>query len=117
MGTSTMEAIWRPQNPYRDPPVAEAWKTEIMALAALPGLEFNVVPIAEKWVKPTWENSPVQTRFPVLDKDIEVEFQPRDREREWRVTFSGSDEVMRIVSEDIIAAGEEKLCQREICAM
>ncbi|KAI0095819.1 cytochrome P450 [Hypoxylon sp. NC0597] len=65
--------------------------TEIMALAALLILQFEIVRVAGKWVKPTWENSPVQAGFAVPDKDIEVEFRLSDGGRKWRVTFSGSD--------------------------
>ncbi|KAK3326670.1 cytochrome P450 [Apodospora peruviana] len=80
--------------------------TEIMALAALLVLQFDIVPVVGgKWVEPTWENSPMQSGFPVIDNDIDVELQPRDPSRKWRVTFSGSDEAMDIVSEDITAGG------------
>ncbi|KAI0121937.1 cytochrome P450 [Daldinia grandis] len=74
--------------------------TEIMALAALLALQFDVVPVAGKWIEPTWENSPVQAGFPVPDEDINVELRPRDPERKWHVTFTGSDKAMGIVSED-----------------
>ncbi|XXH02880.1 hypothetical protein Hte_009268 [Hypoxylon texense] len=76
--------------------------TEIMALAALLVLQFDVVPLAGKWVEPTWENSPVQAGFPVPDEDIKVELRPRIPERKWRVTFTGSDKAMEIVSEDSV---------------
>ncbi|KAI1801532.1 cytochrome P450 [Daldinia bambusicola] len=74
--------------------------TEIMALAALLVLQFDVVPVAGKWVEPTWENSPVQAGFPILDKDIDVELRPRDTEKKWHVIFTGSDKAVGIVSED-----------------
>lgn len=79
--------------------------TEIMSLAALLAIQFDVVPVAGKWVEPTWKNSPVQSGFPIPDEDISVELRPRDLEkkRQWRVTFSGSDKAMEIVSEDIIS--------------
>lgn len=76
--------------------------TEIMALAALLVLQFDVVPVAGKWVEPTWEKSPVQAGFPIIDEDINVELRPREPERKWNVTFTGSDQAMRIVSEDSI---------------
>lgn len=75
--------------------------TEIMALAALLVLQFDVVPLAGEWVKPTWENSPLQSGFPIPDEDIQVEFCPREPGMKWNVTFSGSDEAMGIVMEDI----------------
>ncbi|KAL2016802.1 hypothetical protein VTK56DRAFT_2971 [Thermocarpiscus australiensis] len=81
--------------------------TEIMSLAALLVLQFDVVPVAGggRWVEPTWNNSPVQAGFPVIDEDIRVELRPRDPGRKWRVTYSGSDKAMDIVSEDIAAGG------------
>ncbi len=75
--------------------------TEIMALSALLALQFDIVPAGGEWLEPTWNNSPVQAGFPVPDKDIDVELRPRRPERKWHVTFSGSDEAMGIVSEDI----------------
>ncbi|KAJ4392035.1 hypothetical protein N0V93_005656 [Gnomoniopsis smithogilvyi] len=78
--------------------------TEIMALAALLVLQFDVIPVAGKWVEPTWENSPLQSGFPVPDEDIQVELRPRDPGMKWNVTFSGSDEVMQIAMEDITGA-------------
>lgn len=77
--------------------------TEIMALAALLVLQFDVVPVAGKWVEPTWKNSPLQAGFPIPDEDISVEFRPRQPDRTWQVMFSGDDEAMGIVSEDITA--------------
>ncbi|KAI0598176.1 cytochrome P450 [Biscogniauxia sp. FL1348] len=79
---------------------------EIMALAALLVLQFDVVPVAGKWVEPTWKNSPVQAGFPIPDEDISVEFRPRDPNRVWQIVFSGTDETMGIVSEDITTAKE-----------
>ncbi|KAI1073420.1 cytochrome P450 [Whalleya microplaca] len=80
--------------------------TEIMALAALLILQFDVVPAAGKWVEPTWKNSPVQAGFPIPDEDINVEFRPREPGRTWQINFSGEDEAMGIVSEDIKIVGE-----------
>ncbi|KAI0451597.1 cytochrome P450 [Xylaria acuta] len=76
--------------------------TEIMALAALLVLQFDIMPIdGGKWVEPTWKNSPMQAAFPIPDDDIHVELRPRDPGVKWCVTFSGSDDVVPIVSEDI----------------
>jgi cytochrome P450 len=80
--------------------------TEIMALAVLLVLQFDVVPVIGKWVEPTWKNSPVQAGFPVPDEDIDVELRPRNPSTKWNVTFSGSEDAMGIVSEDI-TAGED----------
>jgi cytochrome P450 len=83
--------------------------TEIMALASLLALQFDVVPVsnAGKWVEPTFENSPAQAGFPVIDEDIEVELRPRDEYggKRWRVVYSGSERAMGIVGEDIDAGG------------
>ncbi|KAF7526835.1 hypothetical protein G7054_g10652 [Neopestalotiopsis clavispora] len=75
---------------------------EIMALAALLVLQFDIVPTAGKWVEPTWKNSPPTAGFPVPDEDLEVEFRPRNLDRKWKVVFSGADEVIGIVSEDLM---------------
>ncbi|KAI0380529.1 cytochrome P450 [Hypomontagnella monticulosa] len=80
--------------------------TEIMALAALLVLQFDVVPLAGKWVEPTWKNSPMQAGFPIPDEDINVEFRPREPGRVWQVVFSAADEAMGIVSEDVAASEE-----------
>ena len=77
--------------------------TEIMALAALLAIQFDVVPVEGKWVEPTWKNSPVQAGFPIPDKDIDVELRPRNSNKKWHVSFSGSEKAMEIVSEDIIS--------------
>lgn len=80
--------------------------TEIMALAALLVLQFDVVPAAGKWIEPTWKNSPVQAGFPIPDEDISVEFRAREPGMQWSVQFSGADEAMGFVKEDVVAAGE-----------
>lgn len=80
--------------------------TEIMALAALLVLQFDAVPVAGRWIEPTWKNSPVQAGFPVPDEDIDVELRPRDPDTKWKVTFSGSDEAMGIVMEDLTGTEE-----------
>ncbi|KAK3313272.1 cytochrome P450 [Apodospora peruviana] len=65
--------------------------TEIVSLAALLVLQFDVTPVGGKWVDPTFENSPIAAGFPHPDKDID------------KVLFSG-DKAMNIVAEDIAAA-------------
>ncbi|KAL2151436.1 hypothetical protein VTH82DRAFT_6534 [Thermothelomyces myriococcoides] len=82
---------------------------EILALASLVVLQFDVVPLAGRWVEPTWENTPAQAGFPVIDHDIPVELRPRDPRRKWRVAYSGSDKAMHIVAEDISAGGRGAL--------
>ncbi|KAL2132051.1 hypothetical protein VTI74DRAFT_4280 [Chaetomium olivicolor] len=81
--------------------------TEILSLAALLVLQFDVRPVrGEDWVEPTYENSPAHAGFPVIDEDIEVELAPRDSGRKWMVEYSGSGgEAMAIVAEDIEAGG------------
>lgn len=83
--------------------------TEILSLAALLVLQFDLVPVAGKWPTPTWENSPLQAGFPVIDEDIPIELHPRDPERKWWVSYSGTDKAMDIVSEDIVAGGRGAL--------
>ena len=46
---------------------------EIMALAALMAVQFDVIPVTGKWVEPTWNNSPLQAGFPVPDQEIDIE--------------------------------------------
>jgi cytochrome P450 len=82
---------------------------EILSLAALFVLQFDVVPAAGRWVEPTWEDSPAQAGFPVIDEDIRVELHPRDPKRKWRVMYSGTDKAMDIVAEDITAGGRGAL--------
>lgn len=56
--------------------------TEIMALAAIMVLQFDIVPVgAGKWFEPACDNSPAQAGFPVPDEDMMVEFRPRDPRR------------------------------------
>ncbi|KAJ3579174.1 hypothetical protein NPX13_g1392 [Xylaria arbuscula] len=79
--------------------------TEILALAALLILQFDVAPSAGKWIEPTWRNSPLQAGFPVPDDDISIELTPRESvaATKWHVTFSGSDNAMEIVTEDTVS--------------
>ncbi|KAI9155613.1 25-hydroxycholesterol 7-alpha-hydroxylase [Paramyrothecium foliicola] len=75
--------------------------TEIMALAALMVLQFDLLPATGHWTEPTWKNSPLQAGFPIPDQDVVVEVRPRGPTRKWHVAFSGSAEAIKIVSEDI----------------
>lgn len=83
--------------------------TEIMALAALLVLRFDVVPTSNggKWVEPAFKSSPVQLGFPIPDEDIDVELRPRDPSQRWQVTFTGSEGAMGIVSEDVEPSSEQ----------
>jgi cytochrome P450 len=74
--------------------------TEIMMFAAMLVLQFDVVPVAGKWVEPKCENTPAQAAFPVPDQDVEIELRPREASKRWDVKFEGSDKAMDIVSED-----------------
>ncbi|GAP82390.1 putative cytochrome p450 oxidoreductase [Rosellinia necatrix] len=75
---------------------------EILAFAALMVLQFDIVPVAGKWVEPTWKKTPVVASFQKPDEDIPVELRPRHSDCSWHITFEGSsDQRMRIVSEDM----------------
>lgn len=74
---------------------------EIMMLAALCVLQFDVVPAGGEWVEPTFARSPSGATFPVPDEDIMVEFRPRLSSEKLRVFFSGSGEAMKIANEDL----------------
>jgi len=76
---------------------------EIMALAALMAVQFDVIPVTGKWVEPTWNNSPLQAGFPVPDQEIDIELWPRHASNKWNMTFSGSEKAIEIVSEDFMA--------------
>ena len=71
--------------------------TEMMALTALMVLQFDVVPVTGRWVEPSCNSTPAHFGFSIPDQDIDVELRPRDLDVKWRVTFSGSDEMMGIV--------------------
>lgn len=74
--------------------------TQIVALAALLVLQFDVRPVGGEWVEPTFEKSSVHAAFPYPDEDIAIDLIPRDVDRKWRVKFSG-DKALNIVAEDI----------------
>ncbi|KAM7187067.1 cholesterol 7-alpha-monooxygenase [Naviculisporaceae sp. PSN 640] len=79
--------------------------TEIMSLAALLVLQFDMVPAENggKWVEPSCNGTPVQAGFPIPDVDFPVMLHPRDPERKWLVTFSGSEKAVGVVAEDLPA--------------
>ncbi|KAI1323276.1 cytochrome P450 [Xylariaceae sp. FL0255] len=69
--------------------------TEIMMLAALAVLRFDVVPATAtaKWTEHACDRTPSGATFPAPNEDVLVELRPRDvdKGRTWRVTYSGSD--------------------------
>ncbi|KAH7329689.1 cytochrome P450 [Stachybotrys elegans] len=73
--------------------------TEIMALAAIMALQFDVVPTSG-WIEPTYNKSPLQAGFPIPDQDIQVELRLRDPSKTWNVTFTGGSR-MGVVAEDV----------------
>lgn len=79
--------------------------TEIMALAALLMLQFDMVPAENggRWVEPSCDNTPAQSGFPIPDVDFPVDLVPRDTERKWCVAFLGSDKAVGVVAEDLPA--------------
>lgn len=57
-------------------------------------------PAAKKRLELPSERSPSRASFPLPGKDIMVEFRPRHSDKKWHISFSGSDEAMKIASED-----------------
>ncbi|KAK8080329.1 cytochrome P450 [Apiospora hydei] len=78
---------------------------EIMALAALIILQFDVVPDGESGPSLRLRTHP-QLDSPIPDKDIQVELRPRGPNKKWTFTFSGADKAIDFVSEDAMADGE-----------
>lgn len=76
---------------------------EVMTLAALMVLQFNLVPVNDgKWPRPTWRNSPIAAGVPVIDEEIEVEFILRDPDKRWNFISPRLDETMALVSDDML---------------
>ncbi|KAK8078435.1 cytochrome P450 [Apiospora saccharicola] len=75
--------------------------TEIMMLAAVSVLQFDILPVGGRWVEPTSERSPSGASFPIPDEDINVQLRPRDLAKEWHISFSGSGEAIKIAMEDL----------------
>ncbi|KAI0143564.1 cytochrome P450 [Xylariaceae sp. FL1272] len=73
---------------------------EIMMVVAICVLNFDVVPVGGKWLEPTWERSPAGASFPIPDNDISVDFVPRKMDHAWRISYSSSDEPIKIAAED-----------------
>lgn len=85
--------------------------TEILALAALVAVRFDLRPTIQRgiWKAPKTDNAPRAAAVPRPDTDIEVEVrvcEQAGQEAEWRVLFSGSDKPMEISAEDTVAPGE-----------
>ncbi|KAK8016627.1 hypothetical protein PG993_014816 [Apiospora rasikravindrae] len=75
--------------------------TEILAFVVLAILRFDIRPQSGRWVMPAVGKSKPGIALHQPDQDLEVELVPRDgREVEWRVTFSGAGEPMRVSAED-----------------
>lgn len=74
--------------------------TEIMMFSAICVLRFDIVPTEGKWVEPTTEQSPSGASFPIPDEDIMLEFRPRNPSKKWHISFSGSNEPIKIALED-----------------
>ena len=80
---------------------------EIMALAAMMVLQFDLVPASGGWGDGAWGKSPAAAQFPILDVDVKVEMRPRGSDAEtWKFTYSGNEEALPIVGEDIDAGGK-----------
>lgn len=80
--------------------------TEIMAFAAMLVLQFDLAPVSGGWGDGAWGKSPAAAQFPVLDEDVRVEMRPRGLGGEnWNFTYSGAEEALPIVGEDIDAGG------------
>ncbi|KAK7978556.1 cytochrome P450 [Apiospora saccharicola] len=75
--------------------------TEIMMLAAVSVLQFDILPVGGRWVEPTSERSPSGASFPIPDEDINVQLRPRDLTKEWHISFSGPGEAIKIAMEDL----------------
>jgi cytochrome P450 len=76
--------------------------TEILALVAMMVLRFDIKPTSGTWVEPKSENTPLISGFPIPDVDIDIDVRPTD-DREWRVSFSGTDKAMDMVHEEVAA--------------
>ncbi|OTB09632.1 hypothetical protein M426DRAFT_18266 [Hypoxylon sp. CI-4A] len=74
--------------------------TEILMFSALMVLRFDLQPIDGKWTTPRTAKSPLVNALPIPDSDINVALRPTN-EKVWNVSFSGYDQGMEIVAEDI----------------
>ncbi|KAL1845873.1 hypothetical protein Daus18300_014419 [Diaporthe australafricana] len=75
--------------------------TEILALAGMIALQFDVRPRDESWPTPTVEKSNPGISFQQPDRDIEVEVSPRDA-RVFRMTMMRSEETAATSSGDLV---------------
>ncbi|KAI1384279.1 cytochrome P450 [Hypoxylon trugodes] len=74
--------------------------TEILMFSALMVLRFDLLPVDGKWTTPGTTKSPLVNALPVPDDDISVVMRPTS-DKVWNVSFSGYDQGMEIVAEDI----------------
>lgn len=75
--------------------------TEILALAAMIALQFDVRPRRGSWPTPTVEKSNPGITLQQPDSDIEVEVSPRDT-RVFRMTVTGSEERAAASTGDLV---------------
>ncbi|KAK6828379.1 cytochrome P450 [Apiospora arundinis] len=69
---------------------------------ALLVLWFDVIPTNGKWAAPNTHNTPAASAMLVPEWDFEVALHPRDGgHKDWKVSFSGHEQVMEISAEDI----------------
>ena len=73
--------------------------TEIIAFAALLVLRYDIRPSRGEWPSPKTDNAAMWATVPAPDEDLAVEISPRNN-REWSISFSGSDKAMEITVED-----------------
>ncbi|XXH00830.1 hypothetical protein Hte_007181 [Hypoxylon texense] len=74
--------------------------TEILMFSALMVLRFDLEPADGKWIAPPTAKSPLVNALPVPDNDISTVIRPTN-DKMWNVSFSGYDQGMEIVAEDI----------------
>ena len=101
MQPGCIPCLWRGEGGQTLCPGRHFALTEIMMLAAVCVLQFDILPIGGRWVEPAIERSPSGASFPIPDEDIHVHLRPRDSTKEWHISFSGSGEAIKIVMEDL----------------
>ena len=75
--------------------------TEVMSLAALLLLHFDLKPVTRngEWVEPR-KNFPMTSSMPTPKDKVQVALVPRDQRR-WRIDFSASSKGVEMVAEDV----------------
>jgi len=77
--------------------------TEIISFAALLVMRYDIRPARGQWPQPKTDNAAMWATVPAPDEDLTVEISPRNN-REWSISFSGSDNAMEITAEDSAGA-------------